>query len=111
MNKQNIILKWLNKEFGNLIPVVKDDRTYYVDKDRLPLFYYYRDTKHGWIHINYDRIWSLLVSVFIMDLLEIRELLSKWLKDVYNLRGLKPTLESNNHFFMLEDTYNLKHYE
>ena len=43
MNKQKLALKWLNKEFGNLTPIVKDGRTYYVDKDRLPLFFYYQD--------------------------------------------------------------------
>ena len=86
MNKQKIILKWLNKEFGNLTSVVNDDRTFYVDKDRLPLFVHYHNSqKSRHIYSNYDRIWLFLESVFIMKHSEIRELLKMWLKDTYNL--------------------------
>jgi hypothetical protein len=91
MNKQKIVLKWLNKEFGNLTPAVRDERTYYFDKDRLPLFFYYRDQENGWIYINHYRIWSLLESIFSMNNLEIRELLKVWLEDTYNLGGYTPT--------------------
>ena len=90
MNKQKIILKWLNKEYGNLTKVVRDDETFYIDKDRLSLFYYYQDKKNGYIYINYDRIWSFLESVFSMNHLEISELLKVWLEDTYNLRGVIP---------------------
>ena len=91
MNKQKIILKWMNKEFGNLTPVVNDDKTFYVDKDGLPLFVYYHNiqkSKH--IYSNYDRIWLFLESVFIMKNSEIRELLKMWLEDTYNLREYIP---------------------
>jgi len=90
MNRQKIILKWLNKEFGDLTPVVRGNITYYVDENNLPLFYYYQDEKNGLIYINYDRIWSLLGSIFSMKDLEIKELLKVWLEDTYNLRGLTP---------------------
>ena len=95
MNKQKIILKWLNKEFGNLTSVVRDDKTFYVDKDRLPLFYYYQDEKNGWIYINYNRLWSLLESIFSMKDLEIKGLLVVWLEDTYNLRGVTPQRSLN----------------
>ena len=94
MNKQKIILKWLNKEYGNLTKVVRDDETFYIDKDRLSLFYYYQDKKNGYIYINYDRIWSFLESVFSMNHLEISELLKVWLEDTYNLRGVIPKVDS-----------------
>lgn len=92
MIKQKIIFKWLNKEFGNLTSVVKDDKTFYVDKDRLPLFVYYHNNrqKSGHIYFNYDRIWLFLESVFIMKHSEIRELLKMWLEDTYNLREFIP---------------------
>jgi hypothetical protein len=90
MNKQKLVLKFLNKDFGNLTSVVRGDRTYYVDKDRLPLFFYYQNQKNGWVYINYNRIWLFLESVFSMDILEIRELLEAWLEDTYNLRGYTP---------------------
>ena len=93
MNKQKLALKWLNKEFGNLTPIVKDYySTYYVGKDRLPLIFYYQDQENGWIYINHYKIWSFLESVFGMGRLEIRELLAAWLEDTYNLRGYTPTI-------------------
>jgi predicted lipoprotein with Yx(FWY)xxD motif len=57
MNKQDIVINWLNKEFGNLTEVVRDDRTFYVDKDRKPLFMYFQDSKNGVVYVNYERIW------------------------------------------------------
>jgi hypothetical protein len=90
MNKQKIILKWLNKEFGNLTSVVRGDRTYYVDKDRLPLFFYYQDKSIGIINISDDRIWLLLETIFVMNNPDVRELLNIWLSRTYNLRGRIP---------------------
>jgi len=90
MNKQKIVLKWLNKEFGDLTPVVRGDRTFYVDENNLPLFFYYQDKEKGWIYIHYFRIWQLLESIFSMKDLEIKELLKVWLEDTYNLRGYTP---------------------
>ena len=86
MNKQGIVLKWLNKEFGNLTPVVKNDKTFYVDKDRLPLFYYYQDSKNRYVYINYERIWFLIESIFGLEELETQDILKVWLEETYNLR-------------------------
>jgi hypothetical protein len=91
MKKQKIILKWLNKGFGNLNIVVKGNRTYYADENNFPLFYYYQIQKIGRIYTNYDRIWSLLESVFNMNDLEISKLLKVWLEDTYNLGGYTPS--------------------
>ena len=70
--------------------MVNGDKTFYVDKDRLPLFVYYQDQENGQIYIHYNRIWSFLESIFSMKDLEIKELLKVWLEDTYNLRGYTP---------------------
>ncbi len=54
--REKSALKWLNKKFGDLTPVVVDNRTYYIDEDRKPLFYYSQDSKYKDIYINYERI-------------------------------------------------------
>ena len=108
MNKQKLVLKWLNKEFGNLIPVVRREITYYVDENNLPLFYYLQDETNGWVCINHSRIWVLLESIFSMKDLEIRNLLEVWLKDTYNLRGYEPKGVHLIFLPSLDDTYNLK---
>ncbi len=92
MNKQGIVLKWLNKEFGDLTPVVKNNKTFYVDKDRLPLFYYYQDSKNGYVYVNYERIWVFFEDIFGLNSLQTKEILTIWLEQTYNLRGLTPRM-------------------
>ena len=94
MNRQKIILKWLNKEFGNLTKVVRGNLTYYVDKNRLTLFYYYGDggieEENRWVYINNKSMWSLLEKIFVMCVSEIKEVMKVWLEITYNLRGRSP---------------------
>jgi len=82
-------LEYLN-QFNDLIPVEKHDKILYVDKDRNPLFYYYLDDNNGYVYINYERIWMFFYVVFEFETPEIKDILKKWLKETYNLRGLKP---------------------
>ena len=91
MNKQGIVLKWLNKEFGNLTLVVKGDITFYVDKDRKPLFYYYQDEKNEYVNINYDRIWVFFESIFGLKDPQTQGILTIWLEETYNLRVVTPS--------------------
>ena len=81
---------WLNNNFGGLEKVIKDDRTYYVDSDRKPLFYYLQDSENKNCYISYDRIWSVLETKFGMTYKEIRVVMGEWLESTYNLRGLTP---------------------
>jgi len=90
MKKQELVLKWLNKEFGNLTKVVRDDRTFYIDEDRKPLFYYYQDEKNGNVYINHERIWVFFESIFGLKDLQTKEILKLWLEETYNLRGFTP---------------------
>jgi len=103
-----VALTWLNNNFGNLKPVVMDDKTYYVNEDRLPLFYYYQDEKNGYSYINYNEIWSFLESIFGMNYQQIRGVIKDWLEETYNLKGLTPFIPSIVGFCKLEETYNLK---
>jgi hypothetical protein len=85
------VLKWLNKEFGDLTEVVKGTKTYYVDKKGLPLTYYLKKNKriNPIIFINYDRIWSLIGNIFGLDDSQTREILTIWLDETYNLKGYR----------------------
>jgi hypothetical protein len=91
-SRDSLVLNWLNKEFGDLTPVVKHDRTYYVDDNRKPLFYYYQDEKNGVIYINYDRIWVFFEDIFGLNTSQTKEILTIWLEQTYNLRGVTPYL-------------------
>jgi hypothetical protein len=116
-----VALTWLNNNFGDLTPVVKVDKTYYVNEDRLPLFYYVQDSKNDNVFINYHEIWSFLESMFGMEYQQIQGVIRDWLEETYNLKGITPKsilipihqrlepIPSNSIFFeVLEETYNLK---
>jgi hypothetical protein len=108
-NKINqVALKWLNNNFGDLTKLVKDDRTFYVDKDQKPLFYYYQHSSNEFININYDRIWVFLKFMFGMEYPQTRDVIRYWLKETYNLRGLKPMYTQWPMEELLEEAYNLK---
>jgi hypothetical protein len=83
-------MEFLKDNFDNLEKVIKDDRTFYFDSERNPLFVYYQDSENGFVYINYDRIWSTLEEDFDLNYTEIQELIKVWLGETYNLRGFTP---------------------
>ena len=83
-------LSWLIDNFGDLTPVVDGNRTYYVDNNNEKLFYYYQNEKNGFCYIKYDDIWSVLESRFGLKYIEVMEVITRWLDEVYGLTGLKP---------------------
>ena len=104
----SVVLKWLDKEFGDLTPAVVDDKTFYVDKDRKPLFYYYQDSKYGNVYVNYDRIWAFFDSIFGMNVSQSQKILKVWLEETYNLRGVTPKMLQLTQEVKLEETYKIK---
>jgi hypothetical protein len=96
-SRDRLVLNWLNKEFGDLTKVVKDDKTYYVDEDRKPLFFYYQDSKNGYVYVNYERIWVFFESIFGLNYSDSQEIVKVWLEETYNLRGVTPLLENGIH--------------
>ena len=93
MKKQEIILKWLNKEFGNLTKVFKDDITFYLDKDLKTLFTYFQDSKRKYVFIDYDRIWVFFGTIFGLKGPQTEEMVKIWLEQTYNLRGITPRID------------------
>jgi hypothetical protein len=84
------VLKWIDKEFGNLTEIVKGEGTYYVDQDGLPLFMYFQEDKSRFVYISYDRIWQLLQSIFGIKYEQIQDILRIWLEETYNFKGCEP---------------------
>jgi hypothetical protein len=107
-SRDRLVLKWLNREFGDLTPAVVGDRTYYVDEDRKPLFMYYQDLKNGIVYVNYERIWVFFNSIFGLKDPQTKEILTIWLEETYNLRGATPYLGDSISQYVLEETYNLR---
>ena len=105
-HKEKSVLKWLNKEFSGLTPLVKGIKTYYVDEDRKPLFYYYQNEENKYVYINYDRIWVFFEDIFGLKRPQTQEILTIWLEETYNLRGFTPLPRIYRLPPRLEETYN-----
>ena len=80
-------------QFNDLTPVEKNNMLVYTDKDGEPIFYYYTDRESN-IFIDYYRIWMFFEEVigfnFYIDE-EIKDIITKWLEDTYNIEGFIPT--------------------
>jgi len=107
MKRQELILKWLNKEFGNLTPVSKRDKTFYVDDVGKIIFYYYQKSRNDILYVNNDRVWFLIESIFGLEELETELIFKVWFKETYNLRGFIMLRIDSARFSQLEQTYNL----
>ena len=96
MKRQELVLKWLNKEFGNLIPAVDGNVRFYFDEYKKVLFYYYQDDINGNVFINFERIWVFFESIFGLKDPQTQGILKIWLEETYNLRGITPLSKSKN---------------
>ena len=86
-NKRNqIVIKWLNYEYGDLIPFETEKYPDYIFfmKDGKIIFDY--DKKNGDVGISYDKIWSFLENFFGLEDKEIRDITKEWVKENYKLR-------------------------
>ena len=90
--------EYLN-QFNDLSTVERGDKMFYVDKDRIPLFYYYPDEKNGYVYINFGRIWLFFEEVFGMEYKEIQSIMKIWLEETYDLTGLTPTELINTRYY------------
>jgi len=107
-SRDRLVLKWLNREFGDLTMVVKGSTTYYVDEDRKPLFMYYQNSKNKSVYIIYERIWVFFESIFGLNYSDSEAIVKVWLEETYNLRGLTPYSNHEMKLPKLEETYNLR---
>ncbi len=77
-------------QFNNLKPVERG-HIYYVDKDGFPLFQIL-NMENRFIYINNKRIWWFFSEVIGLEDEEIRNIIKKWLREVYGITGFKPLL-------------------
>ena len=85
---ERIVIKWLNKNFGNLTPKKRKDNPnvfFYVNSDNEFLIGY--DKKNNYLWISNPRIWLMIESLFHLKHSEIHSIINLWLKGTYNLEG------------------------
>ena len=88
---ERVVIKWLNKHYGNLIPKKNKDypkSVFYVNSDNDVMMEY--DQENGYVYIHYDNIWSKIESLFHLNYTVIKLIMKVWLEETYKLGGVTP---------------------
>ena len=84
-----VVIKWLNKHFGNLTPKTTEkypNSVFYVNSNKDIMMEY--DQENGYAYIHYDNIWSKIESLFHIHYRETQSIMNVWLEDTYELEGV-----------------------
>lgn len=101
--KESIRQAYLNNpesfliQFNDLKPVEKNNKVFYIDKDGLPLFYYFSNKNIRYIYFNNERIWNFFSNILVLRTSEIREIIKNWLEITYDIKGLTPVESQEIH--------------
>ena len=106
---ERVVIKWLNKHFGNLTPKTTEkypNSVFYVNSNNEITMEYNQENYR--VYINYDHIWSKIESLFHLNYGDIQSFIKVWLEDTYKLEGVTPEDEILIPRAKLEDTYKLE---
>jgi hypothetical protein len=104
----NVVIKWLNKNYGDLKPYERDRDPEYIFfmKNGRVMFDYNKE--NGFVYISYDDIWSFLERIFSMEYKQIQEVTKLWVEEHYNLRVTTTDFLRLMKFYAVEEHYNLR---
>ena len=91
MNKhqlERVVIKWLNKHYGNLTPKKRSSSIFYVNSENLGMMEY--DLENNRIWINHNDIWAKIESLFHLEYYDTQSIMKVWLEETYNLEGVTP---------------------
>jgi hypothetical protein len=86
---ENIIIKYLNKLYGDL-KIIKKGVKSHIFYGKNNNIYMERDLLTDKLWINYDLIWRDLKNMFSLNYREIQSIINKWVEVAYNLKGVTP---------------------
>jgi hypothetical protein len=104
---ERVVIKWLNKNFGNLTTKKHKDypkSVFYVNSDNQVMMKY--NQKNGYVYIHNDHIWSKIESLFHLNYDDTQSIMKVWLEEAYKLGGVTPFNADVR--LELEEDYKLK---
>jgi hypothetical protein len=105
---ERIVIKWLNKHYGNLMPKKHKDHpnsVFYVNSSNEVMMKY--DKKNEYVFIHYENIWSKIESLFHLNYGETQSIMKTWLEEAYKLKGVTPEVIKEFFHLVLEEAYKL----
>ena len=88
---ERVVIKWLNKYFGNLTPKTTEkypELVSYVNPSNEVMVEYDKETER--VYINYDEIWLKIESLFHLNYDDTKSVIRVWMEEYYNLEGVTP---------------------
>ena len=88
---ERVVIKWLNKNFGNLTPKTTEkypELVSYVNPSNEVMVEYDKETER--VYINYDEIWLKIESLFHLNYDDTKSVIRVWMEEYYNLEGVTP---------------------
>ena len=88
---ERIIIKWLNKYYGDLTPKTTEkypELVSYVNPSNEVMVEYDKETER--VYINYDEIWLKIESLFHLNYDDTKSVIRVWMEEYYNLEGVTP---------------------
>ena len=87
---EQVIINFLNKGYGDLTEYKTDeypDSIFYMKGKKV---YMIQDIKNGELWVEYYTIWQDLKMWFSLNYQDIQSVITKWVEETYNIRGLTP---------------------
>ena len=105
---ERVVIKWLNRYFGNLIPKKHKDHpnsVFYVNTDNKVMMEYIQENEYVWI--DYYNFWSIIKSLFHINHNDVQSIMIVWLEETYKLEGVTPGPNGKMKADVLEEDYKL----
>ena len=89
---EKLIIKYLNKEYGDLEEYKTDEEPVSLLFVKDKIVYMEHDLKNGYLFVGYDTIWEDLINIFSLKDYEVQRIITKWVEETYKLRGVSPKM-------------------
>ena len=87
---EQVIIHFLNTGYGDLIEYRTDiypNSIFYIKDKKV---YMEQDIEYGRLWVDYKTIWMDLKMWFSLDYYSIQSVITKWVEETYNIKGLTP---------------------
>lgn len=89
---EQVAIKYLNNVYGDLKEYTTEkhpNRVFYMKDDKVYMELE-MELDYDVIWVEYETIWGELETIFSLKKPEIQEIITKWVKETYKLRGIRP---------------------
>jgi len=87
---ENVVIKYLNKMYGDLEEYRTDERPNSIFFVRGKKVYMEHYLEPKYLLVDYDTIWKDLENTFSLEYNDVQSIITKWVEETYNIRDVTP---------------------